>query len=53
MSSNAKKQALSALEQLKEKTIVVADTGDFEGIELILTLIFHFYYDCDILRLRF
>ena len=34
MSSNAKKQALSALEQLKEKTIVVADTGDFEGIEL-------------------
>jgi len=33
MASNTKKQALSALEQLKEKTIVVADTGDFEAMK--------------------
>lgn len=33
MSSVSKKQALSALEQLKEKTTVVADTGDFEAMK--------------------
>lgn len=28
----AKRQAMSSLEQLRELTVVVADTGDFEGI---------------------
>lgn len=28
---NAKKPKMSSLEQLKKLTIVVADTGDFEG----------------------
>lgn len=31
MSSPAKKTKMSALEQLKERTVVVADTGDFES----------------------
>lgn len=26
-----KKQKMSALEQLKKNTVIVADTGDFEG----------------------
>lgn len=30
--STPKKQALSALDQLKNVTTVVADTGDFEGL---------------------
>jgi transaldolase len=33
MSSPAKKTKMSALEQLKERTVVVADTGDFETIK--------------------
>jgi len=33
MASNAKKVAVSALDQLKAKTTVVADTGDFEAMK--------------------
>lgn len=28
---DAKRSTMSALEQLKEMTVIVADTGDFEG----------------------
>lgn len=31
MEGTTKKQKLSTLDQLKEITVVVADTGDFEG----------------------
>lgn len=32
---DAKRSTMSALEQLKEMTVIVADTGDFEG-ELVV-----------------
>ena len=50
MASNAKKSAVSALDQLKAKTTVVADTGDFEGINLSL---FYLVSQCETFRVSF
>lgn len=48
----AKRTKMSALDYLKQYSVVVADTGDFEGI-ISNTVPFLFYILCNLIHLKY